>query len=133
MEFEISYKNKEITPWGGMGVLKQMLEKLEFWGTVLKNSDIPRPGSNCGKDPATIIESFITSIWCGANRVMHTEVTRHDVAPGKSFGWKRTSEHVVGEQRSEFSRRHIFETEQPDGRSGATRQRILSVRDARLS
>ncbi|MFV0387460.1 MAG: hypothetical protein ACK5NT_01800 [Pyrinomonadaceae bacterium] len=30
MEFELSYTNKEITPWGGMVFLKQMLEKMEF-------------------------------------------------------------------------------------------------------
>ncbi len=30
MEFEISYTNKEVTPWGGMVFLKQMLQKIGF-------------------------------------------------------------------------------------------------------
>ena len=52
--------------------------------------DLPEPGSNRGYRASTIIESFITSVWCGANRFLHTEVTRHDAALGKIFGWKRT-------------------------------------------
>ena len=88
MEFEISYTNKEITPWGGMVFLKQMLEKMGFRELIEQNPDLPRRGSNRGYQTSTIIESFIASIWCGANRFLHTEVTRHDVAMGRIFGWK---------------------------------------------
>jgi hypothetical protein len=90
MEFEISYTNKEITPWGGMVFLKQMLEKMGFREVIEGSGDLPQPGSNRGYKTATIIESFIVSIWCGANRFLHTEVTRHDGAMGKIFGWKVT-------------------------------------------
>jgi len=90
MEFDINYTDKEITPWGGMVFLRQMLEKIGFREAIVKQEDLPRPGSNRGYDPATIIEGFITSIWCGANRFLHTEVTRHDLALSKIFGWKRT-------------------------------------------
>ena len=90
MEFDISYTSKEITPWGGMVFLKQMLEKIGFRELVEQNPDLPRPGSNRGYKTATIIEGFITSIWCGANRFLHTEVTRHDSALGKIFGWENT-------------------------------------------
>lgn len=90
MEFEISYTNKEITPWGGMVFLKQMLEKIGFREVIEKNVDLPQPGSNRGYKTSTIIESFITSIWCGANRFLHTEVTRHDAAIGKIFDWEKT-------------------------------------------
>jgi hypothetical protein len=90
MEFDISYTNKEITPWGGMLLLRQMLNKMGFKKVVESNEDLPQPGSNRGYDATTIIEAFMTSIWCGANRFLHTEVTRHDNALGKIFGWKRT-------------------------------------------
>lgn len=90
MEFEISYTDREITPWGGMVLLRQMLDKLEFRKAVELQEDLPRPGSNRGYDPVTVIEGFIASIWCGANRFLHTEVTRHDHALSKVFGWKRT-------------------------------------------
>ena len=90
MEFDISYTSKEITPWGGMAFLQQMLQKIGFRAFVEANEDLPTPKSNRGYKTSTIIESFITSIWCGANRFMHTEVTRHDAALGKMFDWKQT-------------------------------------------
>ena len=90
MEFDISYTNKEITPWGGMVFLKQMLQKIGFRKLVEDNPDLPVSGSNRGYNTSTIVEGFITSIWCGANRFLHTEVTRHDAALGKIFEWKNT-------------------------------------------
>ena len=90
MKFDISYTSKEITPWGGMVFLKQMLQKIGFREVIDSNLDLPQSGSNRGYKTATIIEGFITSIWCGANRFLHTEVTRHDLTLGKIFDWKNT-------------------------------------------
>ncbi len=90
MELDIRYTNKEITPWGGMIFLKQMLKKIGFRELIQQNPDLPQPGSNRGYITSTIIEGFITSIWCGANRFLHTEVTRHDLTLGKIFDWKNT-------------------------------------------
>jgi hypothetical protein len=90
MEFDISYTNQEITPWGGMVFLRQMLDKIGFKMQVESCLDLPQPGSNRGYLPSSIIESFLVSIWCGANRFMHTEVTRHDEALKKIFGWKQS-------------------------------------------
>lgn len=87
MEFDISYTNKEITPWGGMVFLRQMLNKIGFKEQIEKCEALPMPGSNRGYLPTSIIESFLVSIWCGANRFMHTEITRHDQALRKIFGW----------------------------------------------
>lgn len=50
--------------------------------------DLPVPGSNRGYHAITILESFIVSIWCGANRFLHTEVTRHDLALKDIFDWR---------------------------------------------
>lgn len=90
MNFDISFTNKEITPWGGMVFLKQMLTKMRFRELIDNCSSLPVSGSNRGHKISTILESFITSIWCGANRFLHTEVTRHDATLGKIFDWKRT-------------------------------------------
>jgi hypothetical protein len=90
MEFDISFTNKEITPWGGMVFLKEMLQKIGFRHLVENNPDLPVSGSNRGYKTSTIVEGFITSIWCGANRFLRTEVTRHDKALGKIFGWQST-------------------------------------------
>lgn len=88
MEFDISYTSKEITPWGGMVFLKQMLQKIGFREVIKASPDLPQSKSNRGYQTSTILEGFITSIWCGANRFLHTEVTRHDIALGKIFDWK---------------------------------------------
>ncbi|MFD2733598.1 IS1380 family transposase, partial [Pedobacter alpinus] len=90
MEFDIGFTDREITPWGGMVFLKQMLQKIGFSKVIEANKDLPVSGSNRGYNSTTIIESFIASIWCGANRFLHTEVTRHDAVLGNIFGWKRT-------------------------------------------
>jgi len=89
MNFDISFTNKEVTHWGGMIFLKQMLNKMEFRTLIENCPDLPISGSNRGYKISTIIESFIASIWCGANRFLHTEVTRHDPALSKIFGWKQ--------------------------------------------
>lgn len=89
MEFDISYTSKEITPWGGMVFLKQMLEKTAFRELIEKNPDLPQSGSNRGYDTTVIIEAFIASIWCGANRFLHTEVTRNDAALAQIFDWEK--------------------------------------------
>ena len=90
MEFDIKYTNQEITPWGGMVFLKQMLDKIGFRKLLDEDGDLPVSGSNRGYKASTILEGFIASVWCGANRFLHTEVTRHDAALGKIFGWERT-------------------------------------------
>ena len=73
-----------------MVFLKQMLIKIGFRELIEQNPDLPQSGSNRGYNTSTIIEGFITSIWCGANRFLHTEVTRHDLTLGKIFDWKNT-------------------------------------------
>ena len=59
-----------------------------FRELIEANADLPQSGSNGGYKTSTIIEGFITSVWCGANRFLHTEVTRHDAALVKIFDWK---------------------------------------------
>ncbi len=90
MEFDIDYTDKEITPWGGMVFMRQMLDKMGFRKVVTEQVDLPVSGSNRGYSSTTIVEAFLVSIWCGANRFLHTEVTRHDAALSKIFNWKRT-------------------------------------------
>ena len=88
MRFELSFTDKEITPWGGMVFLKQMLDKIGFKTAVESCDDMPSQNSNRAHSIQVILESFITSVWCGANRFLHTEVTRSDRVLTKIFGWK---------------------------------------------
>lgn len=89
MEYDISFVNKEITPWSGLVFLRKMMNKMDFRSNISSCQALPEPGSNRGYKAIDIIEAFMVSIWCGANRFFHTEVTRHDTALGKIFGWKR--------------------------------------------
>ena len=90
MKFELSFTNKEITPWGGMVFLKQMLDKIGFREQIEKCESLPVSLSNNSYKKEVLLESFITSIWCGANRFLHTEITRADKALGEIFGWRKT-------------------------------------------
>jgi hypothetical protein len=67
-----------------------MLKKIKFRKQIDQNLDLPQSGSNRGYKTYSIVEGFIISIWCGSNKFLNTEVTRHDCALGKIFGWKNT-------------------------------------------
>jgi hypothetical protein len=41
MKFELSFTSKEITPWGGMIFLKQMLDKIGFRDQIKKCESLP--------------------------------------------------------------------------------------------
>jgi hypothetical protein len=77
LDFKIEFIDKEITPWSGILLLVKMLEKMNFNG-CLSSLQLPEPGSNRGYESQQLIKQFITSIWCGANKYEHAEVTRHD-------------------------------------------------------
>ena len=44
---KIEFTDKEITPWGGIGLMRQMLKKIDF-NEVLSAAPIPEQGSNRG-------------------------------------------------------------------------------------
>ncbi len=62
MQFDIRYTSKEITPWGGI------MQKIGLRELIEQKEDLPQSGSNRGYKATAIIERFITSIRCGANR-----------------------------------------------------------------
>ena len=88
MEFDLRFTDKEITAWGGMGLMKRMLDHLGFYA-ALTSSGLPQPGSNRGYRQDQLITQFMLSVWCGANRFEHGEVTRHDPVLKRLFGFKR--------------------------------------------
>ena len=88
MEFDLRFTDKEITAWGGMGLMKRMLDHLGV-ESALAAAQLPQPGSNRGYRPEQLITQFMLSVWCGANRFEHGEVTRHDPVLKRLFGFKR--------------------------------------------
>jgi hypothetical protein len=88
MEFELRFSDRKITAWGGMALMKRMLDRLRFQ-TALGESGLPQPASNRGYRPEQLITQFMLSVWCGANRFEHGEVTRHDAVLKRLFGFTR--------------------------------------------
>ena len=89
MDLKIEFTDKAITPWGGLVLLKNMLDRIKFDTVIDSCPDLPPVGSNRGYSPRVIIESFIVNVWCGATRFLHTEIGRHDYPLTEIFGWKR--------------------------------------------
>jgi len=77
LDLKIAFTDKEITPWSGTFLLKKMLDRMNF-DEQLDKLPLPVQGSNRGYAPTQLIKQFMTSVWCGANKFEHCEVTRHD-------------------------------------------------------
>ena len=92
MELKIEYTDKELTPWGGMVLLKKLIERTGI-NEELGHLRLPLQGSNRGYDPIQLINNFWVSIWSGASRYEHLEVTRQDPVIQKMFGWKHMAGH----------------------------------------
>jgi hypothetical protein len=99
---KIAYTDKEITAFGGISLMKQMLEKIKI-KEELEKMGLPKQGSNRGYDPIQLISNFLIGIWCGGNRYEHFEVTRRDEVIREIFGWKKMSGHkAIGRYLSKF-------------------------------
>lgn len=88
MELSLGFTDKQITPWAGMVLLKRMLDHIG-WGEAVQQAQLPQPGSNRGYAPEQLVGQFMLSLWCGANRFEHLEVTRFDSVLGQIFGYSR--------------------------------------------
>ena len=89
---KIGFTNKEITPWGGIALLRKMLDTISM-EEVLKELPLPAQGSNRGYSPIQLIENFWVSVWSGANKFEHLEVTRQDKVIQDIFRWKKMPGH----------------------------------------
>ena len=70
------------------GSQKRMLDHIG-WDAALHAAELPQPGSNRGYAPEQLVNQFMHSVWSGANRVEHLEVTRFDATLGKIFGYEK--------------------------------------------
>ena len=88
MSYEIEFTDKKITPWGGIILMKKFLDRMNII-KQLEAIGLPKQNSNRGYSPIQLIINFWVSIWCGASKFDHLEVTRHDEIIRKIFGWKK--------------------------------------------
>jgi len=66
MGFELRFTDKEITAWGGMGLMKRLLDRIGF-SSALEACELPQQRSNRGYSPIQLVVQFMLSVWCGAN------------------------------------------------------------------
>lgn len=90
--FEIKFTSREVSAWGGMALMKRMLDSMNFRAAA-SQWDLPEPGSNRGYPPVQLIEQLLVSIWCGACRFTHLDITRLDSTLTRLFGWTRVAGH----------------------------------------
>jgi hypothetical protein len=90
--FDVKFTSREVSAWGGLALLKRMLDGMGFQA-AMQSWDLPQPGSNRGYAPEQLIEQMIVSIWCGAARFVHADITRLDTTLMRLFGWGRAAGH----------------------------------------
>ncbi len=90
--FEVKFTSREVSAWGGLALLKRMLDGMDF-KAAMQSWGLPEPGSNRGYAPEQLIEQMIVSIWCGAARFVHADITRLDTTLQRLFGWGRVAGH----------------------------------------
>jgi hypothetical protein len=91
-QIELRFTDQEISSWGGLSILKKMLDNSGFVN-YLETLPLPVQGSNRGYDPIQLFIQFMASVWCGANRYAQLDVTRFDYSIQRLFGWDRMPEH----------------------------------------
>lgn len=92
MDLKLAFTDKEITPWSGMVFMKKLLDRTGILSKLIA-CDLPEQGSNRGYNPIQLITSFMVSVWCGANRFEHLEVSRFDEVLRRIFGFKKMAGH----------------------------------------
>lgn len=89
---ELRFTDQEISSWGGISILKRMLDNSGFM-SFLGELPLPPQGSNRGYEPIQLITQFMALVWCGANRYAHLDIARFDHSIQRLFAWERMPEH----------------------------------------
>ncbi|MDR2406845.1 MAG: IS1380 family transposase, partial [Bacteroidales bacterium] len=74
---EIEFIDQEISSWGGVSILKKMLDKSGFI-RYLETLPLPAQGSNRGYPPVQLFLQFMSAVWCGADRYTQLDISRLD-------------------------------------------------------
>ena len=85
-----SRAGREVSAWGGLALLKRMLDGMDF-RSAMQSWGLPKPDSNRSYAPEQLIQQMIVSIWCGAARFCQADITRLDRTLMRLFGWGRAS------------------------------------------
>jgi hypothetical protein len=94
---EIQFIDSEISSWGGVSILKKMLDRSGFV-QFLGQLPLPVQGSNRGYPPEQLFLMFMSGLWCGIERYSHLDITRLDSSLQKLYGWDKMPEHKAFER-----------------------------------
>ena len=97
MRTEIQFIDQELTSWGGVAVLKKMIDQSGF-SSYLDSLPLPEQGSNRGYPPVQLFLQFMSAVWCGAEHYAHLDVTRLNHSLQRLYGWKNMPEHKAFER-----------------------------------
>jgi hypothetical protein len=97
MQTSIQFIDTEITSWGGVSILKKMIDKSGFV-SYLESLPLPEQGSHRGYSPIQLFLQFMSGVWCGAERYTHLDIMRLDNSLQRLYGWKRMPEHKAFER-----------------------------------
>lgn len=87
-ELKIEYSDKKVTPFGGMKLLKDFIDKTNVISD-LQSVALPVGYSNRAYDPVDIIQGFWLAIFTGASRYIHADWIRYDTTLQSIFEIKR--------------------------------------------
>jgi hypothetical protein len=85
---EIQYSDKQVSPWGGLILMKEIMDRSGI-REKLQSIHLPESSSNNSIDSLTIVESFFASVWIGATAFSQTAIIRLDDTLREIFGWER--------------------------------------------
>lgn len=85
---QIEYSDKQVSPWGGVILMKEIMDRTGI-REKLQTLSLPESRSNNSIEALTIIESFFVSVWIGATAFSQTAIVRLDDTLREIFGWKR--------------------------------------------
>lgn len=88
MAIQIEFSDKQVSPWGGLVLMKQMLDKTGI-GVKISELNLPESKSNNSIDRLTIVESFFASVWIGVTSFSQTAIIKLDRTVQEIFGWGR--------------------------------------------
>jgi hypothetical protein len=97
MRTEIQFIDQELTSWGGVSILKKMIDQSGF-SLYLESLPLPEQGSNRGYPPVQLFLQFMSAVWCGAERYAHLDITRLDNSLQRLYGWDKMPEHKAFER-----------------------------------
>jgi hypothetical protein len=83
----IEYSQKQVTPFGGMSLMKRFIDQTGI-RDHLQELNLPHR-SNRDYSPTHLIESFWLGIWTGASRYIHCDWLRHDKVLQSIFCWDK--------------------------------------------